>query len=81
MDYSRKPPTNFTGESLSKSECRRQSSDSLYFLETEMRRNGMADKRLLYEEERDLYHFTDGVFAFSREFANWAELKRRGMLD
>jgi hypothetical protein len=42
---------------------------------------GFGDPALIYDEETDLFRFAaDGVFAFSREQANWAELRRRGWL-
>jgi hypothetical protein len=41
----------------------------------------LGDLALLYEEEKDLFRFAeDGIFAFSREQANWGELRRRGWL-
>jgi hypothetical protein len=34
---------------------------------------------LVYDAEYGVFRFVeDGVFAFSREYANWEELKRRG---
>ena len=75
-----KPQSNARG-SFSASEWRRRKAESLYEVETELRNNGVADERLTYDADNDLYRFAyDGVFAFSREHANWGELKRRGML-
>jgi hypothetical protein len=39
-----------------------------------------ADPALVRDEERDLFRFTDGRFAFSREHADWALLRKRGRL-
>jgi hypothetical protein len=37
---------------------------------------GLGDPALVYEEEKDLFRFAeDGVFAFSREHANWGRLR------
>jgi hypothetical protein len=33
---------------------------------------------LIYDEEKDLFRFRDGRFAFSREQANWELLRKRG---
>jgi hypothetical protein len=32
---------------------------------------------LIYDEERDLFRFTEGRFAFSRVHADWELLKKR----
>ncbi len=34
----------------------------------------------IYDEERKLFRFRDGRFAFPREHANWALLRKRGRL-
>jgi len=39
-----------------------------------------ADPALVYDEEKDLFRFTDGRFAFSREHADWALLRKRGRM-
>jgi hypothetical protein len=36
---------------------------------------------LVYDEEKDLFRFTDGRFAFSREHADWALLSKRGRME
>jgi hypothetical protein len=33
---------------------------------------------LVYDEEKDLFRFTDGRFAYSREHADWGLLRERG---
>jgi hypothetical protein len=43
-------------------------------------RAGLGRSRLVYGEEKDLFHFTGGRFAFSREHADWALLRKRGRL-
>ena len=65
----------------SEAEMRRVTAETLYDLETECRRQGWgADPALVYDEERDLFRFRDGKFAFSREHGNWALLKKRGRM-
>jgi hypothetical protein len=34
----------------------------------------------VYDEEQDLFRWTDGRFAFSRDHADWALLQKRGQL-
>jgi hypothetical protein len=76
-----KPQRNARG-SFSASEWRRRKAEALYAVETELRNNGVADERLTCDEKHGVFRFAyDGVFAFSREHANWAELRRRGMLE
>ena len=38
---------------------------------------GRANPTFVYDEERDLFRFTDGKFAFSREHAAWALISLR----
>ena len=65
----------------SESEQRRMDAELLYDLQMEFRRQGfLADPALVYDEEHDLFRFRDGRFAFSREYANWALLRKRGRL-
>ena len=52
----------------------------LYDLEMEFRKVGWGDPAYVYDEEHDLFRFHDGRFAFSREHANWALLRKRGRL-
>ena len=49
-----------------------------YELEMGSRTLGWADPALIYDEEKDLFHFRDNSFAFSREHADWALLSKRG---
>ena len=65
----------------SKTQQRRMDAELLYEFEMEARRQGfLADPAYVYGEEKDLFRFHDGKFAFSREHANWALLKKRGRL-
>ena len=47
-------------------------------LEMESRKVGWGDPALVYDEQRDLFRFTDGRFAFSRDHADWALLRLAG---
>ena len=63
----------------SATEQSRRDCELLYELEVECRRQGWgADPALIYDEEKDLFRFVDGRFAFSREHADWALLRKRG---
>ena len=53
-------------------------AELLYDLEIEFRKHDWGDPALIYDEEKDLFRFTDGKFAFSREHADWALLRKRG---
>ncbi len=64
----------------SPSELRRRRAAVLYDLEVELRKIGWGDPAYVYDEERDLFRFRDGRFAFSRRHANWALLRKRGRL-
>jgi hypothetical protein len=64
----------------SETEQRKRDAELLYDLEVEFRKHGWGDPALVYDEERDLFRFTDGRFAFSREHADWALLRKRGRL-
>jgi hypothetical protein len=37
-------------------------------------------RALVYDEENDLFRFRDGRFAFSREWADWPLLRKRGRM-
>jgi hypothetical protein len=39
-----------------------------------------GDPAFVYDEEKDLFRWVDGRFAFSREHANWDLLRKRGRL-
>jgi hypothetical protein len=50
----------------------------LYDLELGFRKIRWGDPALAFDEEKELFRFTDGRFAFSREHADWALLRKRG---
>jgi hypothetical protein len=64
----------------SETEQRKRDAELLYDLEVEFRKHGWGDPALVYDEERDLFRFIDGRFAFSREHADRALLRKRGRL-
>jgi hypothetical protein len=64
----------------SKAEQRKMDTALLYELEVEFRKVGWGDPALIYDEEKALFRFTDGRFAFSREHADWVLLRKRGRL-
>ena len=49
-------------------------------IETALGEEGLGDPTLLYDEEKDLFRFADGVFAFSGEHAIYGSELRRGLL-
>jgi hypothetical protein len=49
-------------------------------LEMESRKVGWGDPPLVYDEEKNLFRFRDGRFAFSRDHADWALLRKRGRM-
>ena len=52
----------------------------LYDFEVECREQGWGDPAFVYDEDKDLFRWTDGRFAFSREHADWELLRKRGRL-
>jgi hypothetical protein len=64
----------------SQAEQRRMDAALLYDLEIEYRKIGWADPAFVYDEQKDLFRWTDRRFAFSREHADWALLRKRGRL-
>ena len=64
----------------SASEQRKREAELLFELEVEFRKVGWGDPALIYDEEKDLFRFTDGRFAFSRKHADWALLRKRGRM-
>jgi hypothetical protein len=64
----------------SATEQSKRDAELLYDLEMEFRKHDWGDPALIYDEEKDLFRFTDGKFAFSREHADWALLRKRGRL-
>ncbi len=61
-------------------ERRRGRCELLYDLEVEYRKVGWGDPSSVHDEERELFRFRDGRFAFSREHADWVLLTKRGRL-
>ena len=59
---------------------RRTLARTYYDFEMECRCQGWGDPAFVYDEEKDLFRWTDGRFAFSREHADWALLRKRGRL-
>ena len=51
-----------------------------YDFKVEGRAQGWGDPAFVYDEEKHLFRWTDGRFAFSREHADWALLRKRGRL-
>jgi len=64
----------------SETEKRRMNARLLYDFEVECRRQGWGDPAFVYDEEKDLFRWTDGRFAFSRDHADWELLRKRGRL-
>ncbi len=67
-------------EKRRESELRRIGARTLYDFEAECRRQGWGDPAFVYDEEKDLFRFRDGRFAFSREHADWELLRKRGRM-
>jgi hypothetical protein len=61
-------------------ERRRGKCELLYDLEVEYRKVGWGDPAYVHDDERGLFRFRDGKFAFSREHADWTLLRKRGRL-
>jgi hypothetical protein len=66
----------------SEAEHRRARCELLYDMEIEFRKVGWGDPAFVHDEEHELFRFRfrDGRFAFSREHADWALLRKRGQL-
>jgi len=64
----------------SEAEKRRMRARLLYDFEMECREQGWGDPAFVYDEEHDLFRFTDGRFAFSREHADCGLPKKSGRL-
>jgi hypothetical protein len=62
----------------SETEQRRMDAELLYDLEMGFTKIGRGDPALVFDEEKELFRFVDGRFAFSREHAGWALLRKRG---
>ena len=61
-------------------EKRKRNARLLYDFEVECREQGWGDPAFVYDEEKELFRFHDGLFAFSRERADWGLLRKRGRL-
>jgi hypothetical protein len=57
---------------------RRVAARTFYDFEIECRRQDWGDPAFKYDGEHDLFRWTDGRFAFSREHADWKLLRKRG---
>jgi hypothetical protein len=57
-------------------ELRRRKDNSLYEIEMIFREEGLSD--FIYDEEKDLFRFKDGHFAFSRTHVDVKLLEERG---
>ena len=57
-------------------ERRRRRANALYQFEMLLREEGLS--HLVYDQEKDLFRFVDGRFAFSREWADVDLLQERG---
>jgi len=64
----------------SEAEQRRRDTALLYDLEIEYRKIDWGNPAYVYDEEKDLFRFWDGRFAFSREHAYWGLLRKRGRI-
>ena len=62
------------------SETEQRKARLLYDFEVECRRQKWGDPAFVYDEEKGLFRWTDGRFAFSREHAVWELLRKRGRL-
>jgi hypothetical protein len=51
-----------------------------YVLEMESRKVGWRDPAFVYDEEKNLFRFRDGRFAFSRDHADCELLRKRGRM-
>ena len=47
----------------------------------ESRKVGWGDPAMVYDEEKDLFYFTDGRFASSRDHADWKLLRKRSRMN
>jgi hypothetical protein len=65
---------------FSEAEQRTKKARLLYDFEVECREQGWGDPAFVYDEEKDVFRWTDGRFTFSREHADWELLRKRGRL-
>ena len=73
-------PRRDVAGSFTASEWRKRSAEARYDTALKLYRDvGWIEEGLLFDEENEVFRFReDGVFAFSRDYANWKELERRG---
>lgn len=64
----------------SEAEQTRMGARLLYDFEVECRKQGWGNPAFVYGAEHDLFRWTDGRFAFSREHADWGLLSKRGRM-
>jgi hypothetical protein len=57
-------------------ELMRRQAEALYEIEMFFREEGLSD--FVYDQEKDLFRFPDGRFAFSRTHADLKLLEERG---
>jgi hypothetical protein len=57
-------------------ELRRRQAKALYEIEMFFREEGLSS--FIYDEQKDLFRFPDGRFAFSRTYADLKLLEERG---
>ena len=74
MDYERTPWAK------RRSEHSKRDAALRHELEMESRKVGWGDPALVYDEEKELFRFRDGRFAFSRDHADWELLRKRGQM-
>ena len=74
MDYERMPWAK------RRSGQRKRDAALRYSLEMESRKLGWGDPALVYDEQKELFRFRDGRFAFSRDHADWDLLRKRGRM-
>jgi len=67
-------------EKRHESDLRKSRARILYDFEMECREQGWGDLAFVYEEDKDLFRWTDGRYAFSRERADWELLRKRGQI-
>ena len=68
-------------ELISRCEVHRRTVAQIFYdFEAECRRRGWGDFAFVYDEEKDLFRWTGGRFAFSHEHADWVLSRKRGRM-
>ena len=70
----------FFGWRRSETKRRKILARTYYDSEVECRRQGWGDPAFVVDEEKDLFRWTDGRFAFSRDHADWEPLRKKGRM-